>query len=171
MNIDPAQIISIGSSDTGPVLAALLDLNNLHQKELSLLDKAGLQHLLEQACFSGRIGLVDAFLICLDQNADHDGVNFHWFKARYDRFVYVDRIVVSSAARGRGLARILYERLIAQARLDGHDRIVCEVNCSPPNPESDAFHASFGFLPVGEAAIHGGAKTVRYLSLALEPAS
>ena len=66
-------------------------------------------------------------------------------------------------ARGRGLAQRLYEELFDAARAAGHVRIVCEVNSSPPNPASDAFHARLGFTEVGAADIHGGAKTVRYL--------
>ena len=46
----------------------------------------------------------------------------------------------------------------------GHERVVCEVNREPPNPASDAFHATLGFSEVGAAAIHGGSKTVRYLA-------
>src|SRR5436305_7919565 len=79
----------------------------------------------------------------------------------------VDRIVVAQATRGRGLARRLYDELIREALRTGHERIVCEVNLSPPNPESDAFHAALGFTEVGSACIHGGAKTVRYLELRL----
>jgi len=41
--------------------------------------------------------------------------------------------------------------------------VVCEVNSRPPNPESDAFHAALGFVEVGNARIHDGAKDVRYL--------
>ena len=36
-----------------------------------------------------------------------------------------------------------------------------------PNPASDAFHAALGFSEVGGGAIHGGAKTVRYLTRVL----
>jgi predicted GNAT superfamily acetyltransferase len=41
--------------------------------------------------------------------------------------------------------------------------VVCEVNIEPPNLLSDAFHAAMGFDGVGQAAIHNGTKTVRYL--------
>jgi len=75
--------------------------------------------------------------------------------------------VVAEAARGRGYARRLYAGLTEHALAAGHDLIVCEVNSDPPNPASDAFHAALGFLEVGAAVVHGGAKTVRYLALSL----
>ena len=71
------------------------------------------------------------------------------------------------SARGRGHARRLYDDLFQHALRGGHERVVCEVNRDPPNPASDAFHAALGFSEVGLAAIHGGAKTVRYLARAL----
>ena len=83
------------------------------------------------------------------------------------RFVYVDRIVVAPSARGRGLARRLYDELIRTATEAGHDRVVCEVNLDPPNPQSDAFHAALGFQPLATARIHGGTKTVRYMARSL----
>jgi hypothetical protein len=167
MTIDMVGIIRITAPCSPAVSSTLLELNNAHERELSLLDEEGLQRLLDKAYLAARIGSADALLLSFDQDADHDGVNFRWFRERHDRFVYVDRIVVAPEARGRGLARALYQMLIAQCRCDGHTRLVCEVNSVPPNPGSDAFHASFGFEAVGEASIHAGAKTVRYLSLSL----
>ena len=93
-----------------------------------------------------------------------DSPNFIWFRARYPRFVYVDRIVVAPSARGRGCARRLYDDLFEHTARAGHDRVVCEVNKTPPNPASDAFHAALGFVEVGSASVHGGSRTVRYLS-------
>ncbi len=102
--------------------------------------------------------------MAFDHDADYDSPNYLWFRARYPRFVYVDRIVVAPAMRKRGLANRLYEDLFQAARLAGHDRVVCEVNSDPPNPASDAFHAALSFVEVGHASIHGGTKTVRYLA-------
>lgn len=150
-----------------PLGAALLALNNAHATELSWLDSGRLAHLVVQAYAAWRIGDADALLIALDQRASYDNPNFQWFHDRFPRFVYVDRIVVAPMARGRGLARRLYEALIRKASEAGHDRVVCEVNLDPPNPQSDAFHAALGFSEVGSASIHGGAKTVRYLARAL----
>jgi len=147
----------------GGASAALLALNSAHAVELSWLEPGRLAHLVAEAFVARRVGVADALLLTFDQAADYDSPNFLWFRERYDAFVYVDRIVVADGARGRGLARRLYDDLFAAARAAGHTRIVCEVNSDPPNPASDAFHAVLGFVPVGMAEIHGGKKTVTYL--------
>jgi predicted GNAT superfamily acetyltransferase len=143
--------------------ASVLALNNVHAVELSWLDPPRLSHLIAQAFYARCNGKVDAFLLAFDQDADYDSANFMWFRERYTRFVYVDRVAVQETARGRGLAKRLYTDLFARATAASHQVIGCEVNRDPPNPASDAFHAAFGFIEIGSAAIHGGSKTVRYL--------
>jgi predicted GNAT superfamily acetyltransferase len=106
-------------------------------------------------------------MLAFDQDARYDSPNFLWFCSRYPRFVYVDRIVVASSARGRGCARRLYYDLFEHAVRAGHERVVCEVNMRPPNPASDAFHATLGFVEVGTASVYDGSRTVRYLSRTL----
>ena len=150
-------------------LERILALNNMHATELSWLDAARLRKLVERAFFMRSIGDAEAFLIAFDQDADYDSPNFLWFRDRYSRFIYIDRIAVAPAARGRGHARRLYGELFEAARQSSHDRIVCEVNSDPPNPASDAFHAALGFQPIGSAVLPGGIKTVRYLQLAIAP--
>jgi len=145
----------------------LLALNNAHARELSWLEPERLRQLVEEAFLAKRIGDVDAFLLAFDQDARYDSPNFLWFRARFPRFVYVDRIVVASSARGRGCARCLYDDLFEIAVRAGHERVVCEVNSKPPNPSSDAFHAALGFVEVGTASVYEGSRTVRYLSRAL----
>src|SRR5687768_13827447 len=115
----------------------VLALNNEHARELSWLDADRLVELTGKAFLARRIGSVDAFLLAFDQNAAYDSPNFLWFRARYPRFVYVDRIVVAPSARGRGHARRLYDDLFQHALRAGHQRVVCEVNREPPNPASD----------------------------------
>lgn len=151
-------ILPIGEADRTTVLA----MNNLHAHELSLLDRARFDKLMAEAFRARRVGALDAFMIAFDQNADYDSPNFLWFRERYPRFVYVDRIAVAVGARGRGLARDLYEDLFDAARAAGHTVVTCEINSEPPNPGSHAFHASMGFREVGDAVIHGGTKPVRY---------
>ena len=168
---DPASELLLRPSSAlhgpGPLnpdrLNRLLTLNNAHAAELSLLNADRLTHLLHQALWAARIGDADAFMIMLDQSADYDSPNHRWFRDRYPRFAYVDRIVVSPTARGRGLARALYTSAMQAAASAGHTALAAEINSDPPNPASDALHAALGFQQVGTATIHGGAKTVRYL--------
>lgn len=143
--------------------ADLLALNNEHAAELSLLDPARLRALLDRAFHARVIGRAEAFLLAFDERADYDSSNFLWFRARFARFVYVDRLAVARSARGRGHARHLYADLMQRAVDAGHSTLSCEVNRVPANPASDALHAALGFTEVGEASIHGGSKTVRYL--------
>ena len=150
---------------TEPLGQALLALNNAHAQELSWLEPERLEYLVSEAFLARRIGDLDAFLLAFDQGARYDSPNYLWFGSRYERFVYVDRIVVASSARGRGCARRLYHDLFEHALRAGHDRVFCEVNLSPPNPVSDAFHAALGFVEVGTANV--GNRIVRYLSRAL----
>lgn len=142
--------------------ADILALNNEHAAELSWLEAERLSFLLGEAFYARRIGDLEAFIMTFDQDANYDSPNFLWFCERYERFVYVDRVVVAAHARGRGHARRLYQDLFEQAKRAGHALVTCEVNADPPNPASDAFHAALGFTEVGDAVIHGGKKTVRY---------
>jgi predicted GNAT superfamily acetyltransferase len=154
----PVDIAALTHAQQERVLA----LNNAHSSELSWLEPDELRQLVSEAFRARAIGDCDAFLIAFDQDADYGSPNFRWFQERYPRFVYVDRVVVAPSARGRGLARKLYEHLFDKAIAAGHRLVTCEVNAEPPNPASDAFHAALGFAAVGAAAISDGKKTVRY---------
>jgi predicted GNAT superfamily acetyltransferase len=144
--------------------AAMLALNNAHVPHVTAIDAGELQSLIDQAFHVGVRGEGrDAFAIALDQDADYGSPNFLWFKERLPRFVYVDRIVVSSDARGKGLGRKLYEELFKIGIAAGHSVVACEVNVDPPNPISDRFHAALGFEEVGRAPDPRWSKLVRYL--------
>ena len=143
----------------------LLALNNDHAAELSLLDEAGFARLVDTAFVALQTDDAAALVIAFDQASDYDSPNFVWFRERFDRFVYVDRVVVSPAARGRGLARALYDSVFAAATAAtaaGIARVVCEINVEPPNPASVRFHEALGFCRIGDAALPEGAKRVAY---------
>jgi uncharacterized protein len=146
----------------------ILSLNNEHAKETSPLDDDSLTALLELAFYARGVDRgATAFLIALGHDTSYENPNFAWFKASRKSFVYIDRIIVSSSARGLGIGRLLYEDLFAMAKQAGQYRVVCEVNIEPPNPVSEAFHVAMGFDGVGQATIRNGAKTVRYFEKAL----
>jgi uncharacterized protein len=148
-------------------LTACLDLNNRHKIELSELDAAELARLVSIAFYARGTRNPMSMLLAYDQSADYASPNFLWFKARFDRFVYIDRVVVAADGRGLGLASRLYADLVEASLSAGHIRIVAEVNSDPPNPVSDAFHAVRGFTEVGRAHLDDRGKTVRYLCLSL----
>jgi len=145
---------------------ALLVLNNAHAVELSLLDAEKLRHLLDVASLAAAIGAPgrpDAFLLAFDHDTPPQGPNHSWFLARHPRFLYVDRVCVDPRARRRGFARALYAHALAEAARRGVPILCCEVNTDPPNPGSDAFHASLGFVEAGRAFLADRGKSVRYL--------
>ena len=135
-------------------------INQAYQLLLSPMEKGEFEALVESAwyarqCFDGA-----AFLIAFDQDATYGGENFAWFKKRYDRFAYVDRIAVAEDLQGKGIARVFYDDVINLARGNGAQFLCAEVNIEPPNPASHSFHKSFGFAPLDTAMM--GAKTIQY---------
>lgn len=157
--LPPNAVVRPLRSATTPLLA----LNNAHATELSPLTLPELDRLIQTSFSAATLDDDAAFLIAFDQTADYDSPNFLWFRERYDRFVYVDRVVTSPLARGKGFAKALYADLFQRAKQANQPRIVCEVNLVPPNPASDAFHAALAFAEVGRASVYDGQKTVRYL--------
>ncbi|MBA3676515.1 MAG: GNAT family N-acetyltransferase [Sphingosinicella sp.] len=140
----------------------VLSLNQQNVTLLSDLDERRLGALVAGAFRASVVAGGEAFLISFDETADYDSPNFEWFKSRYPRFVYVDRVAVDPSARGKGLASLLYLDLFTRARAAGHRAVTCEVNIDPPNPGSDLFHSKLGFDEVGRATLASG-KIVRYL--------
>lgn len=159
-----AELVSLISiADVSPTLA----LNNAHAVELSWLEPAELAALISQALYAKSYGPDQtAFLLAFHQDANYESPNYLWFRERYPRFVYVDRVCVSPAARGQGLARALYADLFRLASAQGYSLVCCEVNSDPPNPVSEKLHAALGFAQVGQALLPSG-KTVSYLTKTL----
>lgn len=105
-------------------------------------------------------GVAAGFLLAMRHDSPYRNDNFEWFARRYPRFIYVDRIVVSSAARGRRVGSLLYEDLFHHARAGGIPLIACEYNLVPPNEPSRSFHDRFGFKEQGTQWLANGAKRV-----------
>ncbi|MBF44226.1 MAG: GNAT family N-acetyltransferase [Acidimicrobiaceae bacterium] len=101
-----------------------------------------------------------ALLVGLDgPGVGYDSLNYGWFSERFDRFLYVDRVVVDPSAYRTGVGRAFYEAFLATS--DGHTHLCAEVNTVPRNERSLAFHDAMGFSDVGEQSDEATGKTVR----------
>lgn len=152
----PAPIRPLVPADHEPLRA----LNNEFAAELNWQEPDSFESLLSNACFTRTIGNQEALLVAFDQDDTYDNVNFIWHGKRRDKFVYIDRIVISPSARGKGYARALYDHLNTEAKAQGHEWVTCEIYVDPPNLGSIAFHEKLGFKEVGRGQANG--KTVGY---------
>lgn len=90
---------------------AVLALNADSVKVLSPLDAERLAWLHGMSAVRDVVeidGEVSAFVLALREGTAYDSPNYRWFAERYPRFLYVDRIVVGAALRGRQVGAQLY---------------------------------------------------------------
>lgn len=104
-------------------------------------------------------GTVIGFVLAMQQGAPYVNGNFGWFSDRLNRFVYIDRIVISKAGRGHGLGGRLYDHVAAAARDAGCLVMAAEMDLDPPNEQSLKFHEKAGFVKLGTRQLDSG-KTV-----------
>jgi len=142
---------------------AVLALNLEAEALMSPMDAARLAMLDGQSAYH-RVACdgdaVVAFLIALDQSADYDSPNYQWYRQRYPRFLYIDRIAVAASHRARKLGGLLYDDLFAFARQRGFDTVAAEFYIEPFNEASSRFHARHGFVEVGTQWVAQGSKRV-----------
>ena len=105
-------------------------------------------------------GKVEAFVLAFRENTDYDYITYVLFKERYEKFLYIDRIVVSDKCQGLGVGSMLYDKIMDHARNTGVSLVTAEVDSDPPNPVSLGFHEKFGFKNMGNVAIPGTDKLV-----------
>lgn len=146
-------------------LDEILELNNAAVPAVSRIERSDLDWFAEVAhsflVKPTADDTVGGYLIGLHgPGVGYSSANYEWFSRRYDRFIYVDRIVIAAGNRGRGIGQALYHEFSARGRADGHDMMLAEVNVRPRNEASLKFHDLYGFAPVGEQDTDGGTKRV-----------
>ena len=143
----------------------ILDINAAEEEKTSRIDIARITQLDSWSSYHRVVvveGEIIGFLLVMSDASHYDGDNFLWFVQRYSRFLYVDRIVIDRTFARRGVGSALYGDLIQFAATHGWSTLCCEINVSPPNPVSRAFHARFGFKEVGRSAETDALKVVSY---------
>jgi predicted GNAT superfamily acetyltransferase len=153
-------------------LEEILGHNNTAVPAVNALDHPDLEHFLEVAhsflVIDGPDDTIAGFMIGLGPGVEYDSLNYAWFSARYEEFIYVDRVVVAEQGRGLGVGTRLYDEFAARGRADGHEVMLAEVNIVPRNDVSLSFHDARGFVSVGEQDTEGGAKRVTLLEKRLD---
>lgn len=94
-------------------------------------------------------GSLCGFVICFLPKRAYRSLNYAWFNQRYENFIYVDRIAVATTYRNQGIGTALYQSVFEYAART-QQPVTAEVSLQPPNPGSDRFHQTHGFLPLEE---------------------
>lgn len=141
----------------------ILALNREWERYLSPVDHARLVELDRKAAYHRVVQherRIAAFLLVFREGSDYDSANYRWFAERYERFLYVDRVVVGSRYQRKGFGVALYRDLFDFAREARVERITCEYDLEPKNEVSERFHQAFGFEEVATRWVDGGKKRV-----------
>lgn len=155
-------------------LDQILTLNNAAVPAVNELDAVSLEALVAAAAHTAVVTtdaaghVVLGFVIAFAPDADYASENYRWFSARSGSFLYVDRIVVGAASRSQKLGALLYEQVFEAARESAAAEVFCEVNTSPPNPRSLAFHSRLGFTEIGQQATKNNTVVVALLSASVQ---
>ena len=159
-------IIRHASADDADAIAAL---NEVFVSVTSPMDSERFLALLALSSFclvaedgDGLLG----FVIAMKNGAPYDNGNYQWFEARVPDMVYVDRIVLASDARGRGIGAQLYAYLAELAAGSDCQTMTAEMDIDPPNEHSVYFHKKSGFVEIGQRTLDSG-KRVSMQSVAL----
>jgi hypothetical protein len=126
----------------------ILALNSACAPDVSELTREDLRQLMAWAfrtLVAETQGGPAGFLVLMRPGAAYSSDNYGWFERQFERHLYIDRLAVAESARGQGIGRALYQAADDLAREAGLERLTCEVNEDPPNPQSLAFHARLGF--------------------------
>lgn len=146
---------------------AVLAINAECVPEVGEMDSEKLEYFAANAGFfaveENESGDIVGFLVGLDETTvGYGSNNFAWFKERYPKFAYVDRIALTESARGSGLGPKFYQAFEAWAYGHGKLYVTAEVNTIPDNPHSHYFHQKCGFVETGRGNPYGGEEEVAY---------
>ena len=91
------------------------------------------------------------FIFLYDEKTEYDSLNYLYFKKRYQKFLYVDRIIITGEHQKKGYGQQLYDFVI-----ETHKPTIfcCEVNITPPNKQSQSFHQKYGFKEIDQQTVY-----------------
>jgi uncharacterized protein len=140
--------------------AHVLRINWSGQPGIAPLDEGELSRLMavpNEHLTAARGDDVVGYLLAFRGDAIYDGEEFLAFQRILTQpFIYVDQVAVSISAQRSGIGKSLYKELEVSARAQGIGLLCSEVNISPRNEPSLAFHASLEFSPMGPLSTSDG---------------
>jgi uncharacterized protein len=154
--------------------AQILQLNEAFVHFLSPLTANRLQALHGKANYHRVVdcdGELAGFLMAFRENAGYDSSNYQWFDKHFERFLYIDRVVVAKKFQGQGIGNMLYDDIFSFAKSTHATQLTCEFDIEPPNELSRRFHMRYGFSEVGQQIYGANNKKVSLQSALLEAAS
>ena len=151
----------------------LLDLNKRCEPAVGFLDHDRLRALEEQ-CHGVMIAEDETgerlgALFVMAPGRDYYSLNYRWFERELDSFLYIDRVMVDEAARGKGVGVALYAEALDLAEHLGAELLAAEVNMKPPNPVSMGFHSRMGFAQIGDQDLPDGKHVAMLTRAVLNP--
>lgn len=159
MNTDRIAVRKAEEKDYGFILS----LNEANVEVLSPMDEERIGYFADAAelfLVAEADGEPAAFLIALRENVpDYCSENYLWFRKHYDRFLYIDRIVIDEKYRHLGIGKLMYNSVFEHAKNTGVHSVTAEIDTIPYNGTSLLFHKAMGFDEVGEQFVRNG--TVR----------
>ncbi|MGJ8697007.1 MAG: GNAT family N-acetyltransferase [Verrucomicrobiaceae bacterium] len=142
--------------------SAILALNDEAVAVTSPMDAEKIQHLFDLSALSlvaKEHDQILGFLIGITDHAPYQNGNYQWFSGRLKNFFYIDRVVISPQAQGKGLGQKFYSHIQEWALKNQLIQLAAEMDLHPPNTGSLNFHQKNGFTPIGQRTLENG-KTV-----------
>ena len=134
-------------------LELLYTLNQQNVPELgSLVCTANLKSLIEKSLkilILKELDQIIGFCLLFKEDSSYDSPNYLYFKNKFDKFLYIDRVVVASDFTGNGGGKLMYDQVFKIAALENLT-VCCEVNEKPLNKVSLSFHKKLGFSKTNE---------------------
>ncbi len=155
MSSNPSLSDAVAVRDIEPSdLTRILEINQANTPAVGSVDEERMAFIVGEspiALVAEVDDVVAGFCLVLGAESTYDSVNYRWFTSRYRDFMYLDRVAVEAAFRGRGIGTLLYGEVDRRMSvLASADHLALEVNVDPPNEGSLRFHATLGFTEVGQ---------------------
>jgi len=147
----------------------ILRLNKEYEQMLSPMDSSRFSELRKMVALltiAEISGSTSGFIMCFTAGSKYDSPNYQWFSNNLERFLYIDRVVISDRYQQTGVASQLYAEVTKWALAHSLTKLVAEINIEPKNKPSLLFHQKMGFSEITKQKI-GSNKVVSFQQMSI----